>query len=58
MSIEDYEFVDSEIKECFPLKYKSMVGLCFREDTDMVCIHKKDALALAKHFKLTEEDLK
>ena len=62
MSIEDYEFVDSDTKA---LKYKDGLTLTYPdyvyhdgECLSVVNVYKKDVIALAKHFKLTEEDLK
>jgi len=56
MSIEGYTFVDEQINSALTLKYKSMVALeC--DDRELICIHKLDVIALAKHFKLTPNDI-
>ena len=56
MSIEEYEFVDNQITDASPLKYASMVGVDL-ESGESFCIHKLDVIALAKHFKLTADDI-
>ena len=53
MDIKDYQFADTTIKAAHSSK-RSI--LFFLEDTTFV-IEKKDVVALAKHFKLTSDDL-
>ena len=53
MNIEDYEFADDTIKAMNSSKRDI---LFFIEDTTFV-LQKNDAIVLAKHFKLTADDL-
>ena len=50
--IEEYEFSDSEV--IAELNDDGNVWLCA---TAYSSINKRDAIALAKHFKLTDDDL-
>ena len=54
MSIEDYEFSDSDLSV-----YDSDGEIVYMENLcHIVQVEREDVIALAKHFKLTEEDLK
>lgn len=56
MSIEDYEFGDFGLG-----KATISDGVCIVIDSEhcpWFALYKDDAIAIAKHFKLTEEDLK
>jgi len=56
MNIEDYKFSSETV---FALAYKDVkqVYLYDENDDGVVEIRKRDVIALAKHFKLTDKDL-
>ena len=54
MSIEDYEFIDGDI-QAYSVGDESSV--CFRLSHASAYMYKDDVIALAKHFKLTVDDL-
>ena len=54
MNIEDYEFTDGDI-QAYSVGDESSV--CFRLSHANAYMYKEDIIALAKHFKLTANDL-
>lgn len=56
MSIEDYDFKDIMVKGVNHAN-KAGVNIGLRCEASSVIIYKNDAIALAKHFKLTAEDI-
>jgi hypothetical protein len=63
VDIEDYEFSDADIL-CVKVKFNDYVEFKFSDEDHYALgfaylwLDKEDVIALAKHFKLTEEDLK
>ena len=55
MNIEDYEFTDGGINS---IESANEIAVCINVDAAAwVAIFKEDAIQLAKHFKLTADDL-
>lgn len=55
MNIEKHEFTDGYI-QAYSVGDEGSV--CFRFSHASACMYKNDVIALAKHFKLTPEDIK
>ena len=59
MSIEDYKFDDFDVDHVNALEYNKGVGIVEVNFCGGNSLHlfKNDVIALAKHFKLTSDDL-
>lgn len=57
IKIEDYEFCDILVDYAQHAN-KLGVNIKLRQKASNVIIYKKDVIAMAKHFKLTAEDIK
>ena len=59
MNIEEYEFTDSEISKVTRYRLGKMVEIATkRQAHGTIELRKSDVIALAKHFKLTLDDIK
>ena len=59
MSIIKHEFSDDDINTCPSRTGRTRANTIYLElDHRVVYLDKKDAIAIAKHFSLSEEDLK
>lgn len=58
MSIYNHDFANFVDVVCYNNKDEEPLFVQLDTGCDCVELYKKDVIALAKHFKLTEEDLK